>query len=67
MPDYLKKEELEVGQAYEVTARNFGIAIWTGKDFAGLRHKFGDDFIDHETHWDDHTHFGTVRPLRKLK
>lgn len=66
MANYLKKEELEAGKAYEVTARNFSIAIWTGEDFVGLRYKFGDRFLDHEMHWDDHVRHGTVRPLRKL-
>jgi len=63
---YLKVDELEIGQAYEVEARNFSIAIWNGSKFAGLRYKFGDRFIDYELHWDTDTHFGTVKPIRKL-
>ena len=64
--EYLPKEELEIGQAYEVDGRNFTVAIWTGEKFAGVRNKFGQNFIDEEIHWDDDDHYGTVKPLRKL-
>lgn len=64
--EYLKVGELEEGCAYEVYARNFRVAIWTGTKFAGLREKFGQKFIDEEIHWDEDEHFGTVKPIRKL-
>lgn len=62
---YMKKEELEVGQAYAVRARNFQIAIWDGKQFNGLRFKFTDSYMDTENHYDD-PKYGTVKPLYKL-
>lgn len=63
---YLKKEDLEQGAAYRVKARNFGIAIWDGKAFQGLRCKFGSCFMSSEDHWDEGAPFGTVKPLYKL-
>ena len=63
---YIKKEELVAGIAYAVDARNFSVAIWTGEEFAGLRHKLGSDFIDYEHHWDDGVLYGTVKPREEL-
>ena len=70
--EYLKKEELEHGQAYAVIGRNFYVALWNEKRgvFHGIRHKFGDVFVDDEYYWDDTdddgNEYGTVKPLRKL-
>jgi len=55
-------EDLEEGYAYYGIGRNFSVGIWTGKAFAGLRHKFGDSFIDDEDHWDSG---GTFQPIRR--
>jgi hypothetical protein len=63
----IEVKDLKRGEAYFGTGRNFDIAIWTGTQFAGLRYKFGDVFIDEETHWDEDEHHGTFQPLRKLK
>ena len=63
----IPKEQLILGRAYFVKARNFRYAIWTGKDFAGLRYKFGSYFIDHEAHWDDGAPHGTCIPLELLE
>lgn len=56
---------LEIGEAYHLHARNIGIGVWDGKDFWGVRRKFGDTFIDSETHWDLDEHHGTAVALRK--
>lgn len=59
-------EELEVGAAYELEARNIHIGIWDGKEFYGIRYKFGDRFIDSEIHYDLDDHYGTAKAIRKL-
>jgi len=68
MSKYLKLEECEAGEAYYGSGRNFSIGIFDGHtNFHGLRYKFGDRYIDGETHYDaDPTH-GTFKPFRKLK
>lgn len=65
--NYIHKESLVVGAAYKVAARNFQFALWDGKKFAGVRNKFGQNFIDYEYHWDDGPPYGTVKPLRRLE
>lgn len=63
---WIKQEDLIIGQAYEVEARNFRHAIWTGVDFVGIRYKFGHHFPDVEDHYDKNEG-GTVKPRRKLR
>jgi hypothetical protein len=60
---YIKREDLVVGTRYIVDARNFSEATWNGVEFIGLRTKFGHTFLDTELHYDDHPHYGTVKPL----
>ena len=64
---YVAKDDLKVGRAYYVSARNFSYAIWDGKEFQGLRYKFGTYFIDGELHYDDGPPHGTVLPFEELK
>jgi hypothetical protein len=60
-------EELEIGKCYVLGARNLEIGIWDGRDFHGIREKFGDKYMFAETHWDlDNTH-GTAIAIRELK
>ena len=66
MNDYIPKEELKIGIAYAVHARNFTTAIWDGARFHGVRIKFGDSFISEEYHYDDGAPYGTVKPLKEL-
>lgn len=63
--DYIKKEDLIIGQKYWCNARNFTIGTWTGDGFDYKRTKFGSTFIDCEFHWDDGPPFGTVKPLSR--
>lgn len=60
-------EELEVGQAYTLHARNLAIGIWDGKKFHGIRRKFGSAFIEEEIHYDLDERHGTAVALRKLQ
>lgn len=66
MPDFIEMKDLVVGKAYELEARNINVGIWDGKEFHGIRHKFGRRFIDAEIHWDLCTHYGTAQATREL-
>lgn len=66
MSDYLPVEALEIGECYEIAARNIARGIWDGHAFHGIRYKFGSHYIDSEIHWDLDDTFGTAKPLRKL-
>lgn len=59
-------EELEVGKAYELDARNISIGIWDGKEFHGIRTKFGTQFMDSEIHYDLDPHHGTAVAIKEL-
>jgi len=59
-------EELIVGEAYELEARNIRIGVWDGKEFHGIRTKFGDRFIDAEIHYDLDARHGTAKAVRRL-
>lgn len=61
--DYLAKNQLSLGHAYIVDARNFRVGLWDGKVFHGLRYKFGSWFPDLEYHYDDGPPYGTVKPI----
>ena len=63
--DYIKKDNLKVGQRYNVIARNFRTAVWTGYSFVGQRTKFNMTFDDEEFHWDDGPPHGTVKPIEE--
>lgn len=65
--NYITKENLMVGRAYYVEARNFDYAIWDGDAFNGVRYKMGTYFVDKEYHWDDGAPYGTVKPLELLE
>jgi len=67
--DYLKINEMEEGYTYYIHARNAKIGIWFGKhkSFVISRHKFGDNFLFEEYHWDIGAPFGTVRPVEKIE
>jgi hypothetical protein len=67
MNTYIPLDDLEVGCAYELDARNIHIGIWDGSDFHGMRRKFRRHFMDCETHWELDQHHGTARAIRKLR
>ena len=62
----IPKEELVAGGIYRVSARSFGVAIWTGAAFRGARTKFESIFLDDEYHWDDGPPNGTATAYQRL-
>ena len=64
--NYIPVEDLVVGRAYELIARNLTYGIWDGKEFHGIRHKFGDKFMDVEIHYDLDDRYGSAQPIREL-
>ncbi len=64
--DYLKREDLIVGQKYKVIGRNFDEAVWNGERFIGMRYKFGEFFETEELHYDDDPKYGTVQPIEPI-
>ena len=63
----VKIEDLEIGKAYEIFGRNISIGIWDGTNFHGIRYKFGDEFMDCETHAAYGPPHGTAVAIRRLK
>lgn len=63
---YIPIEHLEIGAAYKLKARNIRVGIWDGRDFHGIRIKFGHEFMDAETHYDLDDRFGTAQAVHKL-
>ncbi len=59
--------KLEIGAAYGLQARNIRVGIWDGREFHGIRSKFGKQFIDSEVHYDLDDHYGTAQAKRKLE
>ena len=56
------------GEFYRVQARNFSYALcMEDKSFNGIRHKWGNTFIDTEFHWDTGAPHGTVKPLQRIE
>jgi len=64
-PFCIVPEDMQLG-FYECAGRNFHIGYWDGKEFQGLRTKFGNTFVTNEVHWDLHDRYGTVQPLRLI-
>jgi hypothetical protein len=63
---YLKIDQLEIGKTYACTARNFESATWNGKEFEGMRTKFGQTGKTTELHWDSDPRHGTVKPIKLM-
>jgi hypothetical protein len=60
-PNLPKMEELIKGRIYKLECRNLLCGVWNGVNaFIGIRHKWGDEFLDTEYHWDFDDHYGTV-------
>lgn len=62
----IPKDKLVIGRAYKGEGRNFDIAIWDGEYFQGVRHKFGDYFVDAEDHYDEGSPHGTFKPFKEM-
>ena len=64
-------EDIEVGCAYVIHARNGGVGVAVQDDHGAIsyvlhREKFGDHYLFTEWDWDNGPPFGTAIPLRKL-
>lgn len=66
MTEAIEKESLVIGNAYQLEARNLKIGIWTGRDFIGMREKWGEQYIDAERYFTDDRTDGTAKPVREL-
>jgi len=60
-------DKLEVGECYELESRNLRKGVWDGKEFHGIRYKFGDLFMDSEIHYDLDDRYGTAKAICKLE
>lgn len=67
-PDYIKIPDLKDGYLYRILARNAGLGIWFKEQnaFTISRHKFGDNFLFEEYHWDNES-FATAKPIEELE
>jgi hypothetical protein len=56
------------GYVYYIHARNSHIGIYDEKEkgFIISRHKFNDNYLFTEYHWDTGAPYGTVKPIKKL-
>ena len=65
--DYIKKEDMKDFCIYYCNARNFYFGIWYDGKMHGIRHKWGDSYIDTEYHWDDGAeNCGTCKPYMQI-
>jgi len=66
--DYIKIKDLKHGYLYKIIARNAYCGIWIKdtKVFMISRHKFGDNFIDFEYHY-DMIDFATAQPIEEIE
>lgn len=66
-PDaWIARDQCVVRGLYRVDARNFGLAVWDGRDFIGVRHKFNHTYLFGEYHYDDGPPCGTAKPRELL-
>ena len=66
MSEQVPLEQLVVGLPYELKARNIRYGIWDGREFHGIRRKFGQEFMDSEIHYDLDDRYGTALAVRVL-
>jgi hypothetical protein len=66
--DYIKIPDLKNLGLYEIEARNGKYGIWIAKEngFFLSRHKFGDNFMFMEYHW-DFPEWATAMPIRFIE
>lgn len=67
MADYIAVDACEPGRLYRIRARNFQLAVFAPPNvFIGMRHKFGEEYLFGELHYDTDNHYGTVQPVEAL-
>lgn len=62
-------EECKDGWVYYIHARNAKVGIYdkNEKGFTISRHKFSDNYLFVEYHWDTGEPYGTVKPIKELE
>lgn len=65
---YLRMEQCRDGYCYLLDSRNLNLGVYAEKHkaFFGIRHKFGNEFIDNEFHWDTGAPYGTACPIEEI-
>jgi hypothetical protein len=76
LPKRISKQEIILGRAYIIHARNGGVGIATTESlghnndvlcYTIRRNKFGNTYLFNEYDWDEDPIFGTAIPLRMLE
>lgn len=63
---YILIPDLVVGHVYRLQCRNLTFGAYDGKQFVGIREKFGRLYLDSEDHWDTGAPYGTAYPLEDM-
>ena len=66
-PGWIPATQCKDNYIYLLDARNMSYGKYDAKDarFVGIRHKFGDEFLDSEYHFDTGEPHGTAKPLKE--
>lgn len=60
----INKSELETGKEYSGECRNANKAVWDGKKFTYMRHKFGTEYPEHINHYEDDDGYDVFIPIK---
>ena len=63
---YIPIPDLVVGHVYRLRCRNLTFGAYDGKQFVGIREKFGRLYLDSEDHWDTGEPYGTAYPIEDM-
>ena len=61
----IPKDKLEVGVTYVGSCRNASEAVWDGKEFTYIRHKFGSSYEETINHFQDDDGSDLFVPIKK--
>ena len=66
---YIPLDQCQHGQLYRIASRNLSVGVFDKETngFVGIRHKFGEYFLDCEYHWDTGEPHGTACPKELLE
>jgi len=67
--NYVKVEDCKHGYLYFILARNSKVGVYNEKTrgFIISRHKFGNNYLFEEYHWDYNETFGTTKPILEIE
>ena len=67
--DYIKADDLKNGYLYRISARHGQYGIWFDNEgeFILSRHKFGENFLFGEIHWDLSDNHGTAKAFTEIE